>query len=205
MLGKAIKKKQSSIASFFKKVDKPEVAKEDEKSDEEFGPEAKRLKTGRVLLSDDENDVVNNAAFTTPAKVAKNLQSFSHSVPSTMLSSMGSQATPKHSRSALPAPTPSRSAKFKQKNDERYSWLADVKDENGNSPDSEEYDPRTLHVPKSAWAAFTPFEKQFWEIKSKHWDTVVFFKKVALIKLMIRESFLNCTKMMLMLDISNLT
>jgi DNA mismatch repair protein MSH6 len=34
-----------------------------------------------------------------------------------------------------------------------------------------------LYIPKQAWNSFTPFEKQFWEIKSKHWDTVVFFKK----------------------------
>ena len=32
------------------------------------------------------------------------------------------------------------------------------------------YDPRTLHIPKSV--KFTPFEKQYWEIKSNHWDTV---------------------------------
>jgi DNA mismatch repair protein MSH6 len=37
---------------------------------------------------------------------------------------------------------------------------------------SENYDPRTLRVPNSAWDKFTPFEKQYWEIKSKHWDTV---------------------------------
>jgi DNA mismatch repair protein MSH6 len=32
-------------------------------------------------------------------------------------------------------------------------------------------------VPPTAWKNFTPFEKQFWEIKSTHWDSVVFFKK----------------------------
>src|SRR3954469_20038957 len=46
-----------------------------------------------------------------------------------------------------------------------------------NAPDSPNYDPRALHIPPSAWAKFTAFEKQFWEIKSLHWDTVVFFKK----------------------------
>lgn len=40
-----------------------------------------------------------------------------------------------------------------------------------------DYDPRNLYIPPSAWRVFTPFEKQFWEIKSKHFDTVVFFKK----------------------------
>ncbi|KAI8098718.1 muts domain V-domain-containing protein [Halteromyces radiatus] len=70
-----------------------------------------------------------------------------------------------------------RNKAFKEKNDVRYSWLANPKDANGNPPDSPDYDPRTLYVPPSAWKNFTPFEKQFWEIKSKQWDSVVFFKK----------------------------
>jgi DNA mismatch repair protein MSH6 len=42
----------------------------------------------------------------------------------------------------------------------------------GRKPGDPLYDPRTLYVPKSAWAEFTPFEKQFWEIKQNHYDTV---------------------------------
>ncbi|KAG6917118.1 hypothetical protein DXG01_003784 [Tephrocybe rancida] len=41
-----------------------------------------------------------------------------------------------------------------------YSFLEDVKDKEGRRPGEPNYDPRTLHVPKSAWAEFTPFEKQ---------------------------------------------
>ncbi|KAJ8324765.1 DNA mismatch repair protein msh6 [Batrachochytrium dendrobatidis] len=70
-----------------------------------------------------------------------------------------------------------RIAQFKDKNELRYSWLQDIKDANKNAPDDPNYDPRTLYIPPSAWANFTPFEKQFWEIKAAHWDTVVFFKK----------------------------
>ncbi|OAD06817.1 hypothetical protein MUCCIDRAFT_33695 [Mucor lusitanicus CBS 277.49] len=70
-----------------------------------------------------------------------------------------------------------RNQKFKEKNDERYYWLQDQKDLDGNPIDSAEYNPRTLYVPKSAWEKFTPFEKQYWEVKHKHWDTIVFFKK----------------------------
>ncbi len=70
-----------------------------------------------------------------------------------------------------------RGQKFKEKNDERYSWLANPLDAQKRAPQDPDYDPRTLYVPASAWNTFTPFEKQFWEIKSAHWDTVVFFKK----------------------------
>ena len=70
--------------------------------------------------------------------------------------------------------TPNRSTKM---DEERYSWLINLKDCQGNVFGSPDYDPRTLLIPSSAWKTFTPFEKQFWEIKSKHFDTVVFFKK----------------------------
>lgn len=59
----------------------------------------------------------------------------------------------------------------------RYDWLVKLKDANGNPPSNPNYDPRTLFIPPSAWSKFTPFEKQFWEIKSRLMDTVVFFKK----------------------------
>lgn len=73
----------------------------------------------------------------------------------------------------------------------RYQWLIDIKDINGRKKGifcfhefslylyigEEGYDGRTLFIPDSAWNKFTPFEKQFWEIKTKFFDTVVFFKK----------------------------
>lgn len=88
-----------------------------------------------------------------------------------------------------PSPKPSNSSsspltagsgkhsQFDKKNEERYQWLEVLRDAEGHLQDDPEYDPRTLFIPKSAWAKFTPFEKQYWEIKSKMWNTVVFFKK----------------------------
>ncbi|KAI8997992.1 muts domain V-domain-containing protein [Gaertneriomyces semiglobifer] len=82
------------------------------------------------------------------------------------------------SRTSSPTPpTPSRTAQFKEKNELRYAWLLNPSDADGRPPTDPSYDPRTLFIPSHAWRTFTPFEKQFWEIKSKHWDTVVFFKK----------------------------
>ncbi|KAH9822948.1 Component of the post-replicative DNA mismatch repair system (MMR) [Teratosphaeria destructans] len=60
---------------------------------------------------------------------------------------------------------------------ERYTWLAHVLDADRNPPDHPDYDPRTLYIPPMAWGKFSPFEKQYWEIKCKFWDTIVFFKK----------------------------
>lgn len=66
---------------------------------------------------------------------------------------------------------------FEKENEERYQWLVNIKDAEKHSPDHPDYDSRTLYIPSSAWAKFTAFEKQYWEIKAKMWDTVVFFKK----------------------------
>lgn len=59
----------------------------------------------------------------------------------------------------------------------RYSWLAHMQDADRNPVDHPDYDPRTLYIPPNAWSKFSPFEKQYWEIKSKFWDSIVFFKK----------------------------
>ena len=72
--------------------------------------------------------------------------------------------------------------KFKQKAhttepDQRYSWLANLADADRNRPDHPNYDPRTVYIPPLAWTNFSPFEKQYWEIKQNLWDTIVFFKK----------------------------
>ena len=63
------------------------------------------------------------------------------------------------------------------------------------------YDKRTLYIPPEAWATFKPFEKQYWEIKSQLFDTIVFFKKGFFYELYevdadigIREFDLNLSK-----------
>jgi DNA mismatch repair protein MSH6 len=61
--------------------------------------------------------------------------------------------------------------------DQRYPWLADIRDADRNPPGHPDYDPRTVYIPPLAWQKFSPFERQYWEIKQKFWDTIVFFKK----------------------------
>lgn len=59
----------------------------------------------------------------------------------------------------------------------RYTWLANMQDADRHPFGHPDYDERTLYIPPGAWEKFSPFEKQYWEIKSKFWDTIVFFKK----------------------------
>ena len=61
--------------------------------------------------------------------------------------------------------------------EQRYPWLANITDADRNKPNSPDYDPRSIYIPPGAWSKFSPFEKQYWEIKKDLWDTIVFFKK----------------------------
>lgn len=61
--------------------------------------------------------------------------------------------------------------------EERYPWLANILDANRNPPGHPDYNPSTVYIPPMAWNKFSAFEKQYWEIKQKLWDNVVFFKK----------------------------
>ncbi|KIX00439.1 uncharacterized protein Z518_10578 [Rhinocladiella mackenziei CBS 650.93] len=89
---------------------------------------------------------------------------------------------PLQSRSSnIPSKTPGDQGKKSKAHmtdpEERHAWLEDIRDLDRNPPGHPDYDPRTLYIPPMAWAKFSPFEKQYWEIKQKFWDTIVFFKK----------------------------
>ncbi|KAI9201827.1 DNA mismatch repair protein msh6 [Polychytrium aggregatum] len=110
-----------------------------------------------------------SAKLSSPSPAAAKFQSYEFSPAS---------SRPQSPRLTTPAEkSKMRQEEFKKKNEERFSWLVDIRDKMGRRSDDPEYDARTLFIPASAQAKFTPFEKQFWEIKSEHWDTVVFFKK----------------------------
>ncbi|WQF87848.1 Putative DNA mismatch repair protein MutS, core [Colletotrichum destructivum] len=91
--------------------------------------------------------------------------------------------SPAASRTAI-APTIRRLTEPKAKEkahvrepEDRYPWLANIVDINKKPPGDPDHDPSTVYIPPMAWNKFSPFEKQYWEIKQKLWDTVVFFKK----------------------------
>lgn len=86
------------------------------------------------------------------------------------------RAPPKPPQQQTGGPTKKEKA-HKTDPSERYPWLANILDADRHPPDHPDYDPRTLYIPPMAWNRFSPFEKQYWEIKCKFWDTIVFFKK----------------------------
>ncbi|CDO93343.1 unnamed protein product [Kluyveromyces dobzhanskii CBS 2104] len=84
-----------------------------------------------------------------------------------------------------------RHTKFNKTNGERYQWLVHERDADGRDKTDPDYDPRTLYIPRDAWFKFTPFEKQYWEIKSKMWDCILFFKKGKFFELYEKDAHLG--------------
>lgn len=83
----------------------------------------------------------------------------------------------KSKSSVIKEAIPSSPLHDEKDSDERYEWLINIRDSLGRIPSDPNYDSTTLYIPQSQWKKFTPFERQFWEIKSTHYDSVVFFKK----------------------------
>ena len=82
-------------------------------------------------------------------------------------------------QSKKPGPKDAKKKEKASKTDpeKRHAWLEDERDIDRNPIGHPDHDPRTLYIPPHAWRDFSPFEKQYWEIKQKFWDTIVFFKK----------------------------
>lgn len=61
--------------------------------------------------------------------------------------------------------------------DKRHTWLAHPLDADRNPPNHPDYDHRTLFIPDASLRELSAFEQQYWGIKRKFMDTIVFFKK----------------------------
>jgi DNA mismatch repair protein MSH6 len=51
-----------------------------------------------------------------------------------------------------------------------------IKDGEGLRPDDENYDPSTLYIPKEDFINMTLLLKSYWEIKSKNFDKIIFYR-----------------------------
>ncbi|CEI93954.1 Putative DNA mismatch repair protein msh6 [Rhizopus microsporus] len=125
----------------------------------------------------EDDDVFDDISDTELMEIERDIATSKNRIPVTPIA----EKFQKFSVSSTPAPPTfntgatakqTKAQKFKEKNETRYQWLQNLRDADGNPVDSPNYDPRTLYIPASAWRDFTPFEKQYWEVKCKHWDTV---------------------------------
>ncbi|KAK9867213.1 hypothetical protein WJX84_002119, partial [Apatococcus fuscideae] len=60
----------------------------------------------------------------------------------------------------------------------RFAWLeaGNLRDANGKQPQDAEYDARTVQVPKDVTSKLSESQKQYWSIKQKYRDVILFFK-----------------------------
>ncbi|KAH3665402.1 hypothetical protein OGAPHI_003586 [Ogataea philodendri] len=155
-------------------------------SDEEFKPEDEnddiqmdregsltRLNTSSAKSKDRNPKSSNGSSNGEDSSAAGHMLTISHKFEATSSYS----PTPEQKVRVTKQKRQTPQSKFVKENEERYQWLVNIKDAEGRMENEADYDPRTLFIPKSAWAKFTAFERQYWEIKCKMWDSIVFFKK----------------------------
>ena len=51
-----------------------------------------------------------------------------------------------------------------------------IKDSEGRRPTDPDYDPSTLYIPEEEFRNMTPGMQRYWEIKSKNFDKIVFYR-----------------------------
>lgn len=63
----------------------------------------------------------------------------------------------------------------------KFVWLhpSQIKDANGRRPGDPLYDKQTLYIPPDAWRKMSASQKQYWDVKCKYIDIVLFFKVVS--------------------------
>ena len=72
--------------------------------------------------------------------------------------------------------------------DDKYGFLKDIRDSQKRRPTDKGYDPSTLYIEPRYLSQMTNFDRQYWEIKSKHFDTLVFFRKGKFYELYERDA-----------------
>ncbi|KAK6463941.1 mismatch repair ATPase MSH6 [Scheffersomyces coipomensis] len=160
---------EDDMSDFVVEDDKDEdSAKEEEDDDEEDYDD---IKISKKSKSPPAKKSTSSTSTPTSSNVLGNKFKSNSSYQAT-----GSSTTTKKAVSK-PTSSPPPKKNFAKENEERYQWLVNVRDGEKRPIDDPNYDERTLYIPQSAWSKFTAFEKQYWEIKSQMWNTVVFFKK----------------------------
>lgn len=140
------------------------VMDSDSDSENKASPVKKPAKKSRIQEDNSSDD---------EPKVKKSMSAFSFQ--------KASGATPKASKSfdtpkkTAAAPAPVDDVKWRH---EKLDFLKHdkIRDANKNKPTDPDYDWRTLYVPLEYLNELTPAMRQWWVLKSKHMDTVLFFK-----------------------------
>ncbi|XP_071562945.1 probable DNA mismatch repair protein Msh6 [Temnothorax nylanderi] len=149
-----------------------------EDSGDEFKPDAESEESESVSEGDSENEPSTGTEEETPKKKRKtNFKS----KPAQANRSRNTKTNKKDSKqpaqiqnqpvsNGLPATPTWPHLKFEFLQPEK------IRDINRKTPKDPDYDPKTLHVPTDFLNNQTPAMRQWWELKSKHFDCVFFYK-----------------------------
>ncbi|XP_075984806.1 DNA mismatch repair protein Msh6 isoform X2 [Anticarsia gemmatalis] len=169
----------------------PEV-KQNSDSDDEVPVAPKRRKRIRLQPMDsDDSDTENkdNKMDTSPERekptIEKKLQeSFKYEPTQSPKAKKPSKPASKPAANKGPSTSPPKPAEEKPVSDDgnwthcKLDWLKPdkIRDAKKRRPDHPKYDPSTLFVPPEFYKNQTPAHRQWWEMKSSHYDCVLFFK-----------------------------
>ncbi|GAA6018493.1 hypothetical protein JCM11491_006423 [Sporobolomyces phaffii] len=134
-------------------------------------------------VSDDAASAVSSSPTSKPKTATKNQAKPRSAIPKSSSKTQSPrpllQSSGSGSSAIKTAAEMSREKEKQQKkaNETAYGFLAKPRDADRVLHSDPGADPRTLYIPSDIWVSFTPFEKQFWEIKQNHFDTVLFFQK----------------------------
>lgn len=179
------------------------VASDSDGSDEEFKPEQAASSSedeeeeGTVSSEEQEKESTHESEAESPIKPAKRKRPAEKSAPTKAKAPLTASAAPKRAPAAVSADTKSRLSAFSAPDNfesqtnglgsgggatvwdhEKLDWLQDGRRKDGGKrrQSEDDYDPTTLYVPEDFLNRNTPGMRRWWQLKSKMFDTVIFYK-----------------------------
>ncbi|XP_041469199.1 DNA mismatch repair protein Msh6-like [Lytechinus variegatus] len=165
-------------------VDEDDISEPETESDPETPKKAKKRKRGSTstVTPSTKKPATKGRSVLTPSSMARPDSATPPTKKTFGTPSISSSTKAKLSAFQSPAPAPSPTpasesdeARFPH---QRQEWLkpGKRKDIKGRPEHDPEYDPSTLFVPKTFLDKCTPAMRQWWEMKSKYYNAVLFFK-----------------------------
>lgn len=179
------------------------VASDSDGSDEEFKPEPAASSSedeegeGTVSSEEEEEENTEESEVDSPVKPAKRKRPAEKPTATKAKTPIALSAAPKRAPAAITADTKSRLSAFSAPDSfesqasgsgtsggatiwdhEKLEWLQEGrrKDAGRRRQSEDDYDPTTLYVPEDFLNRNTPGMRRWWQLKSKMFDTVIFYK-----------------------------
>ncbi|KRT86172.1 hypothetical protein AMK59_2376 [Oryctes borbonicus] len=144
----------------------------------------------RVRVIDSDSDSESSEPSTKPLSSTSNrnksIKKSTSSNSNKLIKKFKKESSPRdNSTSDNAKPSTSKKSENETEVKTEIQWLHDkldflkpnnIRDAQRRKMDRPDYDPRTLYVPENYLNTLTPAMRQWWILKSKHFDTVLFFK-----------------------------